>query len=366
MSRLKRIVVSIGRVFRQIVRRSAPCLDSVRKIGVYKAGAIGDVLMTTPFVRALRARFPKARIDYWTGKWSSPVIENNPAIDSVVSFDEKAVVRRNFFAALKLLRMVRQKKYDLFCMLDIDVFANLFAAMSNSGLTAGFDRNGEGFPLSITAHYGRRQSDIKSYLGIAAALGANQKDEKPALFLTAKEKCFANAFFRRHKLIPSRTVAIAAGGAKNPGMTLEFKRWPAERFAAVAEWLVQKGRQVLLIGGSGDTGASKKVRARVPQAVDATGKTSLRGSAALLSLCSRLVCNDSGPMHVAAALGIPVTAVFGPTDPVKLAPFGKEHRILWKHPGKKPCYLDGRLFSCPDNHECIRRVGVRDVLEVLQ
>ncbi len=361
---IKRMVFKVGSIARRALQKR-PDLRQAKRICIFKVGAIGDVLMTTPLVRAIRARFPNAHIEYWVGQWSAPVLKGNPRIDKVIGFDEKAILKRSPLAVHRLVHAIRRQHYDVMFVLDFSYLANLFAAWCKVPIRIGFDRNGEGFANTLAAPYGKRVHDIDSYLGIARLIGVKNPSQRMELFLTPAEEHLAKVFFKKHQLVPGKTICIAPGGAKNPGMTLNIKRWPAERFAAAAEALTRKGWQILLIGGPDDVEAARIVRQRVA-AVDATGEFPLRMSAALIKQCAWFICNDSGPMHLSTAIGTPTVAIFGPTDPKKLAPQGTKCRILWKHPGRKPCYLDGALLPCPDKHACINRVTVTDVIRVVR
>jgi len=364
---IKRVIVGVGTRIRKILPARTPDFGKVRKICIFKTGAIGDVLMTTPLIRQLCAGFPKAQIDYWVGSWSAPVLENNIHLDRIISFNERPFYRKNLFAIRNIARKITKKKYDLMIILDFSYLANMFGALCRVPVRIGFDRNGEGFPNTINVPYGKRRHDVDSYLEIARIVGAKPtRNSDMEIFFAKSEEKFARSFFKKHRLDPNKTIAIAPGGAKNPGMTLNIKRWPAERFAQVAERLSKRGFQILLVGSQDDAEAANTVRQRVPKAVDATGKVPLRKTAVLVKLCKRLICNDSGLMHIAAAVNTPVTAIFGPTDPAKLAPRGPKDRVLWKHPGQNPCYLDGNLLPCPDNHECIRRITVNDVMRAVK
>ncbi len=343
-----------------------PDFRTVRSICLFKTGAIGDVLMTTPLVRTLRARFPQARIDYWVGSWSAPVMKNNPHLDHIIAFDEKHILRRNPLAVHRLAHAIRRQRYDLMFVLDFSYLANVFAAWCRVPIRIGFDRNGGGFPNTLNVPYGKRIYDVDSYLHLARLVGARPRAHQIELVLTASEKKFAQAFFQKEKLLPTTTIGIAPGGARNPGMTLDIKRWPAERFAAVAEALTRKGWRVLLIGGPDDRDAAAVVQQHVPTAINAVGRFPLRRSAALIKQCASLICNDSGPMHLAVAVGTPVIALFGPTDPKKLAPRRQHDRVLWKHPDKMPCYKDGKLMACTDRHACIQRITIQDVLRAVR
>ncbi len=323
------MIRQIGR--RIVVRKKAVPVMTPHKICVFKIGAMGDVLMSTPMVHALRQKFPKARIDYWTGEAAASVLAGNHDLNAAIAFPDNTFLGKRLDLALRLARQVAAQRYDLMFILDKHWSLATFGRLCNVPVRIGFDRDGEGFANTAAIPYGPRKHEIDYYLDLAYFVGA-RKIIRPQLELTLgkTDLAFAKQFFKQHKLNPKKTIGIAAGGAKNPGQDMVIRRWPTERFAAVAKTLAAEGWQILLIGRSpGDDHVLPGMLAAVPNAVNATSTFSLRQSAALMKQCRALICNDSGPMHFAAAVGTPTISIFGATDPVRKAPRGKEHRSVW-------------------------------------
>ena len=127
--------------------------DSVNRIAILKSGALGDVLMTTPFLRALRQKFPSAVIDYWVGEWSAIALRDNPNVNSVKAVPDKFFHSKNPFLALKIILALRSGKYDALFILDKSYLANLLGLATGIKSRIGFDRNGEGFVNTINVKY---------------------------------------------------------------------------------------------------------------------------------------------------------------------------------------------------------------------
>lgn len=322
----------IRRVLQRITirKRKAPALQP-KRICVFKIGAMGDVLMSTPMVHALRQRFPRARIDYWTGEAAAPVLQGNHDLDRIIPFPDQTFLKKRVDLAIRLARRIAAQQYDLMLVLDKHWSLGVFGKLCGVPVRIGFDREGEGFAHTVAVPYGARKHEVDFYLDLAYAPGAPKvRQPKLELVIGKQDLAFARRFFRQHRLDPKKTIAIAPAGAKNPGQDMVIRRWPAERFAAVAQALAQDGWQILLIGRSpGDDHVLPTMLGAVPDAVNAIGTFTLRQSAALMKLSRMLICNDSGPMHFAAAVGTPTVSIFGATDPIRKAPRGTKHRWVW-------------------------------------
>jgi lipopolysaccharide heptosyltransferase II len=330
---LRRVLVRIGSTGRRLIPVRAPDFSRVQRICIFKIGSIGDVLMTTPMLNAIRQRFPKARIDYWTGRYSAEVLLGNRDLDEVVTFDEAAFNKKKLGMLRSLAKHVAARRYDLMFLPDKHWAMSIFGLWCRVPIRIGFDRGGENLGHTIAVNYWRVKHEVDYYLDLAYAAGA-KRVPKPGLFLPLRKEHagFAKAFFAKHKLVAGRTIAFAAGGARNPGQNMASRRWPTERFAEVARQMMKDGWQVLLIGKSpSDDEATNRMLAAVPGAVDATrsGMT-IKQTAALIKKSRLLICNDTGPMHIAAAVGTPTVSVFGPTDPRRKAPRGDNHLWVWR------------------------------------
>ncbi len=301
------------------------------KICIFKIGAIGDVILTTPMVHALRQRYPKAIIDYWVGEWSAKALKGNRDINHVFAFDDATFFKKRVDLVIGLARQIASQHYDAMFILDKHWSLATFGRLCNVPVRIGFDRNGEGFAHTIKVPYGPAKHEVDYYLELAYKAGAKKVLQPKLEFpLSSDDKKFANNFFKQRGLNSKKTIGIVPGGAKNPGQIVAIKRWPAEYFAIVAQALRKEGYQILLIGRSpGDDDALKIMQESVPDVISAIKDFSLQQSGALMQKCRLVICNDSGPLHMAAAVGTPTVSVFGPTDPKRWAPRGKKHLWIW-------------------------------------
>ena len=331
---------------------------SPKKILVFKVGAIGDVVMTTPFVRALRKRFPNAQVDYWTGKWSAPMLENNPHV-KCVSFPEKDA--ESFFGLAKLRSAIKKEKYSLAFILDRSYKANLFIASCGIPVRIGFDRHGEGVFLTKRIPYTQDRHDVKAYVQLLQPFKVKNAKTDMELFLSKEEIAFACKFFAENSL-SGRVLGVFPGGGKNPGQTLTQKRWGEEKFGKVCQQLSKKGWKILLVGGPSDADVIEHIQKYGPFATT-LNKANIRQTAAIIKKCDKFLTNDGGPMHIAGAVGTPVVSIFGPTNPNVLAPLGKKNIFIWKHPAA-PCYdIYGKITK---SHACMEKITIADVVRAVK
>ncbi len=358
----------IRRIIRRVfVKKSRLPALNPKRICVFKIGAMGDVLMSTPMLHSLRRKFPKAVIHYWTGQWSAGVLKDNHDINRLFVFDDRVFYRKRPDLGVRLARQIRAQHYDLMFILDKHWSLGVFGRLAGVPVRVGFDREGEGFAHTIAVPYGPVKHEVDYYLGLAGAVGA-KLPQKPGLelALSAKDRAFAKVFFAEHSLNPAKTIGIIPGGAKNPGQLMAIRRWPAERFAAVASALAREGWQIIILGKSpGDEDVLPAMMNAVPGAVNAIGDFTLQQSAALMQKCRLVVCNDSGPMHMAAAVGAPTVSIFGATDPHRKAPCGSQNRWLWRPVDCVRAEMYGR-YGAPNLIGNILKVQPQHVLKAVR
>lgn len=323
------------------------------KILFFKIGAIGDVLMTTPLVRAVRKKYPKAHITYATGKWSVPVVEGNKSIDEVITFDEKKLFKKNILYAMSIASKIRKNQYNTCFVLDKTWLAGLLAWKFDIPERIGFNRNGEGFANTVNVDYEKRKHEIEYYLELGKKIGV--RHDALQMDLTISN----TASMKMKKIVKKPFVVIAPGGAENPGQKMPSRRWPLERFHAVAKHIQSKGYNIILIGGHADTRFASGFGSST-SLVNLIGKTSLQESAAVMKMSKLVICNDSGPMHIAAASGAKVLSIFGPTDPVRKAPVGNEHKYIWHKIDCQKAELHGVYKK--EHMKNIQRVTVAEVI----
>ena len=331
-----------------------------KKILVVRSGAIGDVIMTNPFLRAIRKKFPKSKISYLVGEWSKKALENNRNIDEIISFDDKIIYGKKLTGTIKLINKIRKEKFDVCFMLDKSYHWGILGFLFGIKTRIGFDRKGEGFANHLNVLFDGTKYEADYNLMLARKAGADIKNKKTEILLSKQDMDFADSFIIKNR-IKGRIIGIAPGGAKNPGQEMAAKRWPAEKYEELVKRLC-KNNKIILFGGPGDTEINHKIikAASSENVFDSAGKTTIKQAAALMKKCKLFITHDSGPMHIAASTGIKVIALFGPTDPKRFAP--RNATVISSKNKCCPCYdLYGSYEKCR-NLDCMNSISV-DIVE---
>jgi heptosyltransferase I len=341
-----------------------------QKILVVKLSAIGDVIQTLPMVTALRRNFPQARIDWLVEEEAAGILQGFPDLDRVLvsrrkSWQKRIQQKGGFRAAMsemiQFLHTLREEEYDWVIdnhgVLKSGVMVALSRGKRKIGYRASSGIADEGNylftnerykPLSIERHA------LDRYLDLVAQLGVPIDDvslEYPvaSVFLDAARNYLSRNEFNRHPLVILHAVA-----------KWETKQWPAENFALLADRLVERGAGVVMTGSPQDAGSIGRILGltrRPAEILDLSGKTSLSELAGLFSLSDLVITPDTGPMHLAAAVKVPLIALFGPTAPWRTGPYSNGATVLRKELACSPCFQK----KCA-KRECMRQITVEEVL----
>jgi lipopolysaccharide heptosyltransferase II len=342
-----------------------------RSILVIKPCCLGDLIMTTPLLEVIRHNYPSAQISYVAGPWSKVIIEHQPDVDTVIDCGSVGIAGRySFKEYFALAQRLRREHFDLAFVLDRSPMLTLLPWLAGIPRRVGPDSQGRGFSLTdrvpVSASPTHLQHQAEIYLDLARVLKLNIDHPRMHFTPTLEEQ--------RTVIHANRPlIAIFPGGGSNPGMQLTAKRWPLARYTALTTRLVSElGAQVLLIGGSDDATLTQEIQdgIAVPtgSVIDLAGKINFGQLAAQLQACSLFIGNDSSPMHLAAAVGTPVIAIFGPTSPQEYGPFpldDPQHIAIWHHPTGNPCFFLGKMRAC-DNCTCMQAVSVDEVWNAAQ
>ncbi|MGH2516125.1 MAG: glycosyltransferase family 9 protein [Ktedonobacterales bacterium] len=302
---------------------------------------IGDTLLATPALGVLRRRFPWAKISVLVSHSNAGILQDNPNVDALVFVTERGsepgIVR---FA--RGLSEIRKQDYDLIINLSpVGSIVLRMAGRYHSALHVEMPPlwwlvGGRSRPY-------RTRHAVDHYLrSIVSILDHRLTDEErqPRLYLTARDRSAARRLLREWGLSPANLlIALHVGGDGFNGR----KRWAPQRFAAVANTLVERfGAHVLLLGGSEDVALSEEVKTLIPRnAIVVAGRTSLKETGALIEMSALFVGNDSCPLHIAAAVGTPAVGIFGPSNVKQFQPIGKRsyrQRILHADLPCSPCF----------------------------
>jgi heptosyltransferase II len=282
------------------------------------------MLMATPVLRALDQQAPNADIVGVTGSWSRPAIETSPRLSGIIDYPDGHPLQ----AALKLAWQLRGLEFDLGISLDRSPAPALALRFAGIPIRAGIDSANRGIGLTHSVEPAGDQHETELYSSILTALGISDVPDHPEYHVPDEElrasRDIAPAGTREHPV-----VIIHPGGAVNPGVAMLEKRWPATNYGELASLLTQEtGASIVLVGTESDRSAVDTVRqfARGP-VLDLCGQLSLPELAAITSRASLYIGNDSGTTHLASAVGTPVVAIFGPTNPRMYRPLGRRTRI---------------------------------------
>jgi lipopolysaccharide heptosyltransferase II len=310
--------------------------------------------MATPAFRALKNKYPDSYAAVMTPERTREVFQNNPFIDDIITFDERDN-GRSLFAKIKLILTLKKKKFDTVFLIHRSWTRAFLCFLAEIKTRVGYNRS-KNF-LLLTNRIDPPAENIHRqdyYLGLFEKYGIPVTDKSGEVFITADEqKKYADFFGETRK----RNAFIVG---LNPSANWDLKRWPAENFSKLADTLVKETNcGIVLIGEEKERKLIEEVKSGIRmKPYDLCGKTTLRDLAAIISGCDIFISNDSGPAHLAAAMGINTLVLFGPTAKELTGPRGQAVKIINSSVGCKiPCYKT----NCADNL-CMKKITVEEVL----
>lgn len=354
---------TLGRVlaapFRLLAHPGPVDPATVESILVIRTAYIGDVVMATPMLGPLRRRFPLARLSFLTAGSSVPVLEGNPHVDEIIRYDPFWFYPRPKRDYLSCIRELRKRRFDLVIEARGDIRdIALLAAPLRARYRVGYAVGGGGWLLSHVVPHPAVNHRVEYHLDIARFLGATVEASPGAwgLFLTPEE--------HREGAWMLGEAGVSGGYfCLHPGSRVPLKRWESGRYAALADAVAARhGLTPVLLGGPDETELAASVAGAMrTRAVDLSGRLSLRRMGAVLAGCSIFICNDSAPMHIAAGLGVPTVALFGPSKSDQTGPWSPRARVVEKpFPCRAACDETTCRFS--RHNACMADIAVEDVL----
>ena len=331
----------------------------IRRLLIRGTNWIGDAIMTTPAVRAIRCGLPAAHISLLVKPWVAPVFAASPHVDEIILYESNGR-HSGTRGTIRLSAELRQMRFDAAILLQNAFEAAFLAWAARIPLRGGFATDGRGLLLTHPVQRRQRIRRVHQtlyYLEMLRGLGFRGRGAALELPLAADADAAA-------------LQALRAAGADeaapligiNPSATYgSAKQWFPERFARLADRLATYlGGQVVIFGGPADKPLGAQISAMMKTVpIDLTGRTDLETAMALIRKCGLFVTNDSGLMHVAAALDRPLVAVFGSTDMVTTGPLGNRSRVVRVPVHCSPCLLP----ECPIDHRCMARISVTRVFQ---
>jgi len=329
------------------------------RILLIKPSSLGDIVHALPVVSAIKAQWPGSHLTWVVKRQWADLVERAEGIDRVWPLDMtvSSWIREGL--------MLRAQRYNVAIDLQGLFRSGILAWLSGAPVRVGFTNGREGSPWFYTRRVPVLSPDVHAvdrYLSVSAALGASLPDKPRFGFKLLEEDMAAvREITERRGFSVDRPWIVMNIGARWP-----TKRWPLESFAAVVDQLHEARRDPLvMIGGSEERAVTKKLKALTKSPfIDLSGEIPLGCLPALLSTSTAMITNDSGPMHIAAALGIPVIAMFGPTSAARTGPYGTGHHVLSGQVSCSPCF--SRVCRHSPEMECLHVVTPAQVVEAVQ
>lgn len=313
--------------------------------------------MSLPAVAGIKPLYPGSSVTVLAKARAVPVFLNNPDIDSVVEYDDRGRHRgvRGRFA---LARELRAMSFDLAVLMQNAFDAAFIAYLAGIPERVGYARDLRSLlltkALAVTPEIKKRHQ-VFYYYNIVKELGGRvPTDPSPRIYIGREDADWADFFIKKNSLSSSVIVGAAPGASYGPA-----KRWPAEAYAEVLSRLSSAGCVPIIFGGPEDAETCKAVSEKVRgKHLNLAGGVTLRQFMAILSRLGVFITNDSGPMHIASALGVATVAIFGSTDPTLTGPLSANSRVLIKKTDCSPCF---DRVCAKGHYRCLMSITVDEV-----
>lgn len=332
--------------------------DSVRRILIRSVNWIGDAVMTTPAIGVIRRFFPQAEITILANPLVAKLFSPHEWVDKVITFDRNGI-HKGVVGRLRLAAEIRKHAFDTAIILPNSFDSALVPWLA--GIPVRVGKSSDGRRLMLTGCYNPAphespRHEVEYYPALLRHFGITGTIPQPQLFISAAEERAATDLLASHGITADDFVL-----GINPGAAYgSAKRWYPDRFAEVARQLgMEWSARIVIFGGPAETEIAGDIENSLTgHAVNLAGKTGVRELMALIKRCNFFVTNDSGPMHIAAACGVPLTAIFGPTDHTGTSPCSNRAVVVRTAVDCSPC----KLRECPTDHRCMTAVTAEEVV----
>ncbi|MFH1351799.1 MAG: lipopolysaccharide heptosyltransferase II [Pseudomonadota bacterium] len=337
--------------------------SEISRILIRATNWVGDVVMTIPAIEAVRENFPESTITVLARPWVIPLLEGHPAVDWILPLKKGRGFLSDLVEIIRISVEIRRQRFDLAILFQNAFEAALLAYLGGIRYRVGYNTDGRRLLLShavvrddeiLKAH------QVEYYLHILRAMGWEARSKAPELFIPGKAVDSIQSLFLSEGIGGGDfLLGMGPGAVFGPA-----KRWPPERFALIGDWAVERwGAKVLIMGSEGEKRICKEVHQSMRHSpLDLCGLTTLGEVMELIKRCHFFVTNDSGLMHVASALDVPVVAVFGSTDPATTGPRSKKGRIVRHESECAPCLKP----ECPTDFRCMLSIEPEDVWKQME
>jgi heptosyltransferase II len=331
----------------------------MEKILVINVNWLGDVVFSTPALKALRNHFPDAYISCLVISRCEEVLKNNPRINEIIVYDEYGK-HKSLWAKIKFIRYLRKKHFDSVYILHPSLRRAMIGFLAGIPNRIGYSTKKRGFLLTKAIPINpESMHKVDYFLNLLDQVGIPNVDRKCEFFLSEKDKNDAALILEKAGITAKDRFVVF-----NPGGNWLMKRWPVKHFAVLADWLIKKKKiKVVIAGGKGDRVLAQQIVNKVKSRLSViTGLTTLHQLAAVMVKSQCVVTADSGPMHISVAAGAKTVAIFGPTSPELTGPIGMSNPVILQESQgcEVPCYKS----DC-DNNLCMEKITPQMVYDEL-
>jgi heptosyltransferase-2 len=335
------------------------------KILVLRYRFIGDTVLTVPFLRNLREAFPSAHIDLMLEPFSGQVLEGCPYVNRIIPFEIKTIHRysnrsdkNKLTDYAKYRRKIKEERYDTAFVLKRSLSSALLVWAAGIPRRIGFDTEGRRILLTDSVTYRNDQHEVNNFLDCLRKLDIPVRTQHLELWPSPEGEVKARSLLNGKGWKPSDLKIVIHAAASLPA-----KQWPLDRFSAVMRVLQRKyGAKFIYTGAKEDATLYAEIEKQGQfDSLNLCGITSLRDNISIYRGSNLFFGVDSGPMHMAAAVGVPVVALFGPTDERIWGPWGEGHRVITRRLSCYPC----KPHKC-ENNECMTGITIDEALEVVE
>lgn len=337
--------------------------EKVQKIVVRATNWVGDTVLMTPSLAALRKTFPHAQITVLANPWVLPILVNHPAVDRTMIIDKGGGPLRSIGELTRIISRLRNERFDLAVLFQNAFEAAILASMGGVRYRIGYNTDGRGFLLThkvIRDDHILEVHQVEYYLGLIEAMGWHVEGREPSLFPDDGDIESTSRMLSSHGISNQHFIV-----GFNPGATYgSAKRWPEERFATIGDWAAERwNAKVMLFGSSREREIGLSIAQRMHHdPINLCGLTTLGQAMALIKRCNFFLTNDSGLMHIAAAFHIPLVAIFGPTNHITTGPVSGNATIVRHALDCSPCLKE----TCPLDHQCMLSIKADEVWEEME
>jgi lipopolysaccharide heptosyltransferase II len=323
-------------------------MNQYGRIIIIRPGGIGDAILLIPTIKALKQKYPEAKITVLAEKRNASAFGLCPHIDRVLHYDKPK----------QLLEAIRGNNDVVIDTEQWHRLSAVVARLTGAPFSVGYATNERRRLFSYPIPYTHDDYEANSFLRLLEPFGIAQSDDTKTPFLVVPAAAKARAESLLNELAGKKFVAVF------PGASIPERRWGAVKFSRVADSLAEKGLPVVIVGGKGDEAEGQKI-VHENFGLNLAGKTSLAETAAILERSSILLSGDSGVLHIGAGLDIPTVSLFGPGIARKWAPRGDKHIVITRNMVCSPCTRFGYTPKCPIQVKCMQDITVEEVTEAV-